>query len=328
MNKTAGDEAVGIRLPYSTAEHLSAASKIDLALLIRIAAEGRPVEAKTDFERFAADIGASREELERSLYFLRGASLIVTDAEGRIKISGSEETASVHVRERKLLSADVPQRFTSGEIRRITEENQSLSSLFDACQQAMGKIFTTDEFNIVISLYEYYGFETDYILLLCAHCAGRQKNLRYVEKMAHTLYDKDIVTYTALEEYFTRLDALESAEGQLRTLFGFGSRTLTAKEREFFMRWLMDFSCSLELIEYAYEITVDRTGKVKLPYINKILENWYSADYNTPDEVKNAERDNHPESVLSSFNTDDFFDLALKRSYADMSETDKKPTKV
>ena len=325
MNKTNDREAADIRLPASTMQHLSAASKVDLAFLIRLAAEEFPVDMKTRGAEFAADIGATREELERSIYFLRGAALITTDALGRISVGVSEPAPA---KERKLLSADTPQRFTSGEIRRLTEENGALSSLFDDCQQAMGKLFTTDEFNIVISLSEYYGFEADYILLLCAHCAGKGKNLRYAEKVAHSLYDKDIVTYAALEEYLARMDALESSEGQLRTLFGFGSRTLSPREKEFFVRWLMDLHCSYELIEYAYEITVDRTGKVKLPYLNKILESWHAAGYRTPDDVKNGESAGKPESPLSSFNTDDFFDLALKRSYADLGEGDKKPTKV
>lgn len=324
MNKIEQSEAVDIRLPLSTVKHLGAASKTDLALLIRLGAESAPVDPKQAMGDFAADIGVTKEELERSLYFLRGAALISENESGFISVA----TAPREEPKRKLLSADAPQRFTSGEIRRITEENRALSSLFDACQQAMGKIFTTDEFNIVISLYEYYGFEADYILLLCAHAAGRGKNLRYAEKMAHTLYDKEITTYAALEEHFARLDLLASSEGQLRTLFGYGSRKLTTKEQEFFMHWLMDLSHSYEMIEYAYEITVNRTQQAKLPYINKILENWYTDGYKTPDEVKNAENKTAPTSSISSFNTDDFFELALQRSYADMGEADKKPTKV
>ena len=155
MNKTNDREAADIRLPASTMQHLSAASKVDLAFLIRLAAEEFPVDLKTRGAEFAADIGATREELERSLYFLRGAALITTDALGRISVGVSEPAPA---KERKLLSADTPQRFTSGEIRRLTEENGALSSLFDDCQQAMGKLFTTDEFNIVISLSEYYAF--------------------------------------------------------------------------------------------------------------------------------------------------------------------------
>ena len=94
------------------------------------------------------------------------------------------------------------------------------------------------------------------------------------------------------------------------------------------MHWLMDLSHSYEMIEYAYEITVNRTQQAKLPYINKILENWYTDGYKTPDEVKNAENKTATTSAISSFNTDDFFELALQRSYADMGEADKKPTKV
>ena len=323
MNKIEHSEAVDIRLPLSAIKHLSAASKADLALLIRLGAEEAPVDPAHAIDSYSTETGIPREELERSLYFLRGAALVTANESGCISVAIAPEEKP----RRKLLSADAPQRFSSGEIRRITEENKELSSLFDACQQAMGKLFTTDEFNIVISLYEYYGFEADYILLLCAHSAGRGKNLRYAEKMAHTLYDKEITTYAALEEHFARLDLLASSEGQLRSLFGYGTRKLTAKEQEFFMHWLMDLSHSYEMIEYAYEITVNRTQQAKLPYINKILENWYADGHKTPEDVKNAENKNAP-AALSSFNTDDFFDLALKRSYADMAETDKKPTKV
>ena len=48
------------------------------------------------------------------------------------------------------------------------------------------------------------------------------------------------------------------------------------------MHWLMDLSHSYEMIEYAYEITVNRTQQAKLPYINKILENWYADGHKTP----------------------------------------------
>ena len=43
-----------------------------------------------------------------------------------------------------------------------------------------------------------------------------------------------------------------------------------------------------ELIEKAYEITVENTGGASIPYCNAVLEKWYQSGYTTLEQVTEA----------------------------------------
>lgn len=116
-----------------------------------------------------------------------------------------------------------------------------------------------------------------------------------------------------------------SLESFVRETFGTGSRALIKKEREYVDRWANQYRFSREMIAKAYEVTVARTNKASMDYANAVLENWYAAGYRTPEEVDAAEAerqknaDRRPEG--SSFDTDEFFEAALRRSYGAMEKT-------
>ena len=51
------------------------------------------------------------------------------------------------------------------------------------------------------------------------------------------------------------------------------NRRLTARENEYVAKWAAA-EADIELIMNAYERTVDATGKVSFPYMNKIIAEW------------------------------------------------------
>ena len=88
-----------------------------------------------------------------------------------------------------------------------------------------------------------------------------------------------------------------------------------------------------EFVDKLDEITINNVDnhKFSIAYMNKILENWYNAGYRTVAEADNAtaehKRMHDAGSTQSSFDTAEFFELALRRSYknsesnADNSQT-------
>ena len=87
-----------------------------------------------------------------------------------------------------------------------------------------------------------------------------------------------------------------------------------------------------DVITRAYEITVDAIGKPSLPYANSILERWAAAQLHTLEQIEKAEanREGHavPTAPGNSFDTDDFFDAALKRSFGEDFQPATKPSKA
>lgn len=221
-----------------------------------------------------------------------------------------------------------------------------LLPLLDACQQQMGRHFNPSEMAVIVGLSEQLGLDDAYILTLVNHCvrAGK-KTLRYLEKMAIGLYDDGIDTAEALDAHLKRQEKASTAEGKLRRLFGIGDRSLSHKERECFTRWVVDYGFDMEVIGLAYDITVDCKQKALVGYADAMLKRWFEAgcrDLPSVEALLERERlagtanrpaarprpgatagAKAPAPLGGSFNTDDFFNRALERSYGKKPEGDK-----
>ncbi len=218
-------------------------------------------------------------------------------------------------------AAELP-RYSSDEIAAYVEEH-NISDLLAACQQYMGKMFNMAETETVVAMLDYLKLEPEYIMLLFAHCEKmNKKSIRYVEKLAIGFFDRDVLGYEELDEQLRAIEAAAQFDKPLKKLFGVGRRSLTQKESEAFERWVGKWQMPMDVIEKAYEITVDNTGNASIPYCNAVLERWFASGYKTLEDVLSGiEEYRHDKEGAKhkkgSFDTDDFFEAALRRSYGD-----------
>lgn len=298
---------------------LRSATREQLAVLIALMSE-------TEFSYFsvAERTGATREQIDEAIRYWEAAGLIsLRHAEKQGKQEKPAASAAEEAQPKKTLerAAALPH-YNTEEAARYLENNPTAVALIDCCQQEMGKIFNTAEAEIVIGLMDYLSLSPEYILFLCAYLSGKgRKALRYMEKTAIALHDAGIVNYEQLEVHLSKLDRAEDAEGQLRDLFGIGKRALSKRERDAFFRWIAEWEMPVDLIARAYEITINRTHEPSVPYTNAILEKWHAGGILTVEQLDEmeAEKSSPPSAMApgSSFETEDFFDLALKRSYGE-----------
>lgn len=307
-------------------ERAKKATKNDLCLLFVLASDARlRADYTAEADRAAAEAGVSRAELDRALSFWQGAGLIdVEQAEQAEAEAEAQPTVPAppaeSAPEKKQERENVLPHYTTEQLTTLLESRAEAKSLVDAAQQTFGKMFTTMEVNIVLGMMDYLALEEEYILILLAWCASKdKKSMRYAEKMALSLWDEGIREAGNLHNYLRRRDETEALRGQLRKLFGAEGRTLTAKEKAAFGRWIDEFGFGIEMVTLAYEMTVDAIGKASVPYADSILSRWHSAGINTP-EAAEADRTARAKArtegnTASSFDTDEFFEDALRRSY-------------
>ena len=72
--------------------------------------------------------------------------------------------------------------------------------------------------------------------------------------------------------------------GQIMKMFQMNRRP-TSKQEEYILEWQKN-NYSFELINYAYEITVEKINQLNFKYINTILESWAKSGYTTIQEIK------------------------------------------
>ena len=232
-----------------------------------------------------------------------------------------------------LRRADELPTYTSAELADLMEKRASVRALIDEAQQILGKLFNIGELNILVGMADYLGMSEECILMLLSHCSRIGKtNLRAIEKYAYSLVDRDITEPAALEEEIRTVEAMHSFEGQVREMFGMKRRALTSRENKMLRAWI-SFGYDIEIVRRAYELTIGSTNEPSVPYTNAILERWNAEGLRTAQQIDAAmeEQKNKKEgkgqkptapTLGNSFDTDDFFDAALRRTFANLDDGD------
>ena len=203
------------------------------------------------------------------------------------------------------------------------ESRASVRATVDEAQRILGKMFNPSDVNILVGMLDYLSLSEECILLLLAYCKDIGKtNLRAIEKYAYTLVDKGITDAEAMEEEFRVARLMHAFEGQVRALFGMQKRSLTSRESKMLAAWA-SFGYGIDVVREAYEMTVTATNEPSVAYANAILERWNAEGLKTLDEIRAAQEKRKQEhkpadstTLGNSFDTDDFFEAALQRSFS------------
>ena len=310
-------------IPEAALASLSSAKKSDIIALLAIVSD-----KNANISEISEKYALSADAIERAIAFWRGAGILSYEEEKKTEsdttVTTKEEKTPTKTQKsgRRGDLGDLPE-YSSSEIAEMIEGDREVALMIDSCEQALGKIFRVGETAKILALRDYLGFKPDYIAALCEHCAKIGKNsVRYLETTAIALYDDGITDKSALDEHLRLAQAKHDLEVQIRSLFGMNmSRALTTKEKRFIDSWIGNFGYTFEVIKLAYEITIDKINEPSLNYANAILESWNSKGLKTEDEVKaqieaEAEAKGEP-AAGKSFDSTDFFEAALRRSYGD-----------
>lgn len=302
-----------LSLPFEViSDKLSTASKDELRVLLAVYAQ-----PEFDLAALASRLDMTENAFRRALEaWVSWGALTCEDIAAPAE--PVRQTASAKPASRVSVHTTLPH-YTAEELAAAAKRTTAFTDLLDSCQQIFGKIFNTAETEMVVGLADHLRLDHDCILLLFTHAMEMdKKTVRYVEKMALSFYDRGITTYAGLEEEIARIREMASLEVFVRNLFGIGKRALVKKETAMLEKWLGTYKFSRELIQHAYETTIAKAKEPSLSYANAVLESWYAKGLQTPADVDAAEAKRNQGTIQkSSFDTDDFFEAALKRSYAD-----------
>ena len=267
----------------------------------------------------------SEAELMASIKYFKGAGLLTLPKKSRKKTVNEDapkdekrEIASAH-KDGKVLKETLPS-YTTEELAALMKKRKITSDFIDEASRVLGKMFNQHEVEIIVRMIDYIGYDEECVLLLLSYYQKQKKTLRYIEKVAMDFYDEGICSAAELEAKFIAMERYSSAEGKIRAIFGMNNRSLTTKEKKCIKAWIDNMGFDVDMIRIAYDKTVDATHEPSVAYANAILERWYADGIDTPEKV--AEIDGKRESskvgrVERSFDADDFFEAALKRSYGE-----------
>ena len=125
--------------------------------------------------------------------------------------------------------------------------------MMDNIQTVLKRPINHTEQSALINLYEYYGFSVGIILMLYEYCEQIGKtNIGYVEAIAKSWFENNIVTHESVEKEIIRLIDNNTVENKIHYAFGL-ENSLTQKQRDFINNWTsLGFNIEMIMLSYNF----------------------------------------------------------------------------
>ena len=194
----------------------------------------------------------------------------------------------------RILKAETPPQYTESDVKAaLRDPSGEFALLLGETQRRLGRVLSTEELKILLSMVNYLGLPTDVVGVLITYCIERARarggarlpSLRTIEKEAYAWADRGIDTLEQAAAYMQSSLDRQSRAGRIRSILQIEGRRLTAGEEKYILSWL-DMGFGEEEIALAYERTCMNTGALKWPYMNSILKSWHAQNLLTVDQIR------------------------------------------
>ena len=181
--------------------------------------------------------------------------------------------------------------YKSSEISRRLKENPRMAQMYKMVGQMLGKTLSSADTELLYSFHDYYGLPIEVILVLIEYYVSKDKrSMKYMEKEAGKWVAAGIDTVEKAKAYIEKREAFLSYAGRVRAIIGIQERRLSSRELTYVNDWQNKFKMPLEMVKSAFELTVNKTGKLSFAYMNKILEAWADAGIRKQADLKKEQK--------------------------------------
>ena len=264
----------GVVLPESFVKNVLPGLRADY-LKIYIYAKFASAKGNLDNKHISAVLGMDETVVENAIGFFKELGLL-TQSDGVIKFCSNEE------------ENNSPPEYNTDEVLDIIAGSEQLQMMLVSAQKILGRLPSANSTIILYGLYDWLAMSPELILKLLEYCANiGKKDLRYVEKVAIAWNQMGITSCDMADEYIQRQNKKNKYTYSVKKIFGIGQRNYTPTEQRYVDSWYeLGFSC--ELIEYAFDYAVTKTGKLSLPYMNTVLLAWNESGIKTVEDAKKS----------------------------------------
>lgn len=266
-----------------------------------------------DENEIAECLSVTGEQVEESINFWKQRGIIDVNENGTmiphdtVTPSGAKHTPSNTTQVNLIdpvrkIELDRTPDFTPKEIATTVRGSQEADYLFKHCEMLYGRPLKHNEQRTLMIILEDVCLPVEVALILIDFCFSVNKATpAYMRAVALSWVESGIVTIDKAEEKAAELKNLDSAINRFKKMFEVTS-SLSKQQKEYIDKWVNVFGFSDEMVNEAYQITLNATGKLAFQYMNKILESWHSKGITTTEQLLSEQEKSHSEkSANSSF---------------------------
>ncbi len=191
--------------------------------------------------------------------------------------------------------------FTAEAVTAHLEKVQSQKTFLYAVRKILGILDrnpTATEETYINSWCDKYNMSEEMVALAYDRCIlqTQKLSLPYMDKIMQSWHEQGIHTVEAAEldhsaykgKTAKSTQSADKNNSNIKKMLGIGDRPLTSMETEFINGWYGKYNMTDDMIALAYEFCVMQTQKLSMPYMDKIIQNWYSQGIHTVEAAKSA----------------------------------------
>ena len=251
-------------LKFSKAEHI----KVLLYIMRNMSAE---IEEKD----ISIACGVSENDVKEALLYWADSGILLPKGAPVTSIEMPQKQTVAKTE--KPTRLDVARRGDDPKIRYLLRETQ----------MKFARNLKSNESSTLVWLYDDQGLDVSLILLIVEYAVRHNRaNIRFIESTAVSWVEKGIDNIELADEELKRMAMSEQAWGIVSVAFGLEKRKPSQKETDLSYLWLNVWGFSKEMLERAYEECVNAKSKFSFAYTAKILENWHSKGYKSPQDIE------------------------------------------
>ncbi len=278
-------------LPVEIKEYISEVSGESFKVLFLIFSEKKNL---TSFE-IATKLDLTVPQVEDAIRFWKSKKILIPPRE--------EENAVISINKPSI------DQISTEELVNAKEKNKLVEMLFKESEVLFKRPLRPIERRTLLYIYEFFKLPIDVILMTIDFCIRYNKSLKQILSICENMSDNDITTHETAEKYIKAITEKFNIENQIKNCFGIYNRKLSSNEKKYISKWTTKYNFKINMIQNAFNICVDKTGKLSFQYIEKILQNWKKNNITSPNELeifnsKNAKIKNK-KSHQTSYNLDE-----------------------
>lgn len=238
-------------------------------------------------------LGISGEEIEESVKFWEQRGIIKTLGTDELIPAPNDSLNSVREIDNsdKKVPAVNPSlvsapEFSPQEIADAVNSNEKMKYLFKHCEKLYNRPLKPNEQKNLMLITNDIGLSAEAALILINYCFSINKTSpAYMRTIAAEWIESEITTIEKAEQRVVELKARDSAINRFKIMFEVNS-TFSSEQKKLINKWANEYSLSDGMIAEAYNITLDRTGKLSFKYMDKLISNWHENGISSPEQLE------------------------------------------
>jgi len=287
-------------IPKAAAQQLRLASAPQLRVLLWLCCVGG---GRFDASACAVACGLTYDTCEEAMRYWQETGLIRLDEEPPVRVAVAPPVVTVTApdptpaKETAPPAVDVTvaptpagnNRPTREQVLSTCAEDERFAFLLETASAKLGKMLSPADMSVYLYLYRDLSLPPEVILMIIGYAVKNGKaKLAYIEKTAIGWVEDGITTIAAADEHLCRLERNEQAWTQLSEWMDTGIARPTVAQKTAVSRWMHEWSMTKEVILAVVTYTVERNGKLQIPYADKILERFHAEGILTEQAAKEA----------------------------------------